>query len=63
MAGWKAEAGGGAAIVYRRRALNAGFKAGNVRDFCERWGDRFELMLPLDADSLMSGETIVRLVR
>jgi membrane glycosyltransferase len=63
VAAWKAEAGEGAAIVYRRRALNAGFKAGNVRDFCERWGDRFELMLPLDADSLMSGEKIVRLVR
>jgi membrane glycosyltransferase len=60
---WKAEAGEGTPIVYRRRALNAGFKAGNVRDFCERWGDRFELMLPLDADSLMSGEKIVRLVR
>jgi membrane glycosyltransferase len=63
VAAWKAAAEEGAPIVYRRRALNAGFKAGNVRDFCERWGDRFELMLPLDADSLMSGEKIVRLVR
>jgi membrane glycosyltransferase len=35
VAAWKAEGGEGegAAIVYRRRALNAGFKAGNVRDF------------------------------
>ena len=34
-----------------------------MRDFCARWGDEFELMLPLDADSLMSGAEIVRLVR
>jgi membrane glycosyltransferase len=26
------------AISYRRRAVNSGFKAGNIRDFCERWG-------------------------
>ncbi len=50
-------------VVYRRRAENTGFKAGNLRDFCARWGRDFELMLPLDADSLMSGETIVRFVR
>ena len=43
--------------------MNTGYKAGNVRDFCTRWGAAFELMLPLDADSLMSGEAIVRLVR
>ena len=42
-------------IVYRRRTDNTGFKAGNVRDFCARWGKDFALMLPLDADSLMSG--------
>ena len=50
-------------IVYRRRADNTGFKAGNVRDFCARWGKDYALMLPLDADSLMSGEQVVRLVR
>ena len=27
------------AITYRRRDVNTGFKAGNIRDFCERWGD------------------------
>lgn len=52
-----------AAIVYRRRAVNTGFKAGNVREFTEAEGRAFELMLPLDADSLMSGEAIVKLVR
>ena len=62
---WRADAGPAEAgrIVYRRRALNTGFKAGNLRDFCERWGNGFELMLPLDADSLMSGETILRMTR
>ena len=42
---------------------NTGFKAGNVREFCETQGRDFDLMLPLDADSLMSGEAILRLVR
>lgn len=63
-AAWQAEVGQGADdLHYRRRDDNSGFKAGNVRDFCERWGSGFEFMLPLDADSLMSGEMIVRLVR
>lgn len=64
VAAWKAEAAADAdRIIYRRRTGNTGFKAGNVRDFCERWGGDFELMLPLDADSLMTGEAIVQLVR
>ena len=25
---------------YRRRTVNSGFKAGNIREFCERWGSR-----------------------
>jgi membrane glycosyltransferase len=50
-------------IIYRRREVNSGFKAGNIRDFCDRWGADYELMLTLDADSLMQGETIVRMVR
>jgi membrane glycosyltransferase len=50
-------------IIYRRRTDNTGYKAGNVRDFCARWGGDYALMLPLDADSLMAGDQIVRLVR
>jgi membrane glycosyltransferase len=50
-------------VTYRRRADNEGYKAGNVRDFCIRWGDDYEMMLPLDADSLMTGASIVRLTR
>lgn len=60
---WTAEVGEPGRIVYRRRTVNTGFKAGNVREFCEQWGGRYELMLPLDADSLMSGPAIVRLTR
>jgi membrane glycosyltransferase len=63
VAAWKASAREPERIVYRRRSDNVGYKAGNVRDFCARWGDQFSLMLPLDADSLMSGAQIVRLVR
>jgi len=50
-------------IHYRRRTENAGFKAGNIADFCARWGAGYEFMIPLDADSLMDGATIVKLVR
>ena len=50
-------------IHYRRRETNEGYKAGNIRDFCENHGAGFEFMLPLDADSLMSGNMIQRMVR
>jgi membrane glycosyltransferase len=60
---WKESLGSPADVIYRRRTDNTGFKAGNVRDFCDRYGADYEFMLPLDADSLMSGETVVTLVR
>lgn len=50
-----------ARIHYRRRPDNVGYKAGNLQDFCAR--SDAELMLPLDADSLMTGPAILRLVR
>ena len=50
-------------VVYRRRAENPGFKAGNVRDFCERFGAAHDFMLVLDADSLIAAETLFRMVR
>jgi membrane glycosyltransferase len=50
------------AIGYRRRAVNSGFKAGNIRDFCERWGNRHEFAVTLDADSFMPADAIIRLV-
>jgi membrane glycosyltransferase len=63
IAAWKAADPDRERIVYRRRTDNTGYKAGNVRDFCARWGGDYALMLPLDADSLMAGDQIVRLVR
>ncbi len=60
---WQAEFADRSRTAYRRRERNDGYKAGNVRDFLARWGDAYDLMLPLDADSLMSGAEIVKLVR
>ena len=62
-AAWKASQPASATLVYRRRTENTGFKAGNVREFCATWGVDYELMLPLDADSVMDGATIIRHVR
>lgn len=60
---FRAKHGETSRLIYRRRASNEGFKAANVRDFCEKWGSRYDFMVLLDADSLMTGETILRLVR
>ena len=54
--------GGTGRIWYRRRADNSGRKAGNIADWVRRFGGHYPQMLILDADSLMSGDTIVRLV-
>ena len=51
------------AITYRRRAVNTGYKAGNIREFCERWGRQHDFAVTLDADSLMTADAVVRLVR
>jgi len=50
-------------LTYRRREINTGFKHGNVRDFCERWGHLHEIAVTLDADSLMTADAVLRLVR
>ncbi|MDD2767491.1 MAG: glucans biosynthesis glucosyltransferase MdoH [Methylococcus sp.] len=49
-------------IFYRNREKNVARKSGNIEDFCHRWGNRYRYMIVLDADSLMSGETLVRMV-
>lgn len=54
---------GVASVYYRRRRQNTARKAGNIADFCRRWGGAYAYMLVLDADSLLSGETIVELAR
>ncbi|MFD2032851.1 hypothetical protein ACFSKM_26175 [Ancylobacter dichloromethanicus] len=62
-AAWRASLGEGVSLSYRRRLENTGFKAGNIRDFLERWGDAHDFMLVLDADSLIGASTMLRLVR
>ncbi|MCK0209708.1 glucans biosynthesis glucosyltransferase MdoH [Starkeya koreensis] len=52
---------GGGRLFYRRRPRNTDRKAGNIAEWVTRFGGRYESMLVLDADSLMSGECIVRL--
>jgi membrane glycosyltransferase len=51
------------ALTYRRRDMNTGYKAGNIADFCKRWGKEHEFAVMLDADSLMTVELVLRLVR
>jgi membrane glycosyltransferase len=50
-------------IFYRRRAQNTSRKAGNVADFVRTWGGGYDHMVVLDADSVMSGSTLVTLAR
>jgi membrane glycosyltransferase len=50
-------------IYYRRRFNNEAKKSGNVRDFLNTWGRRYRYFICFDADSLMRGDTIVRLVQ
>jgi membrane glycosyltransferase len=51
------------AITYRRRAVNTAYKAGNIREFCERWGSKHDFAVTLDVDSFMTADAILRLVR
>ena len=50
-------------VWYRRRTENHGRKAGNVHDFVTRWGGRYDFMIVLDADSVLTPETLVTMVR
>ncbi len=51
------------AITYRRRTVNTGYKAGNIREFCQRWGGKHDFAVTLDADSFMTADAVLRLVR
>lgn len=48
-----------ARVYYRHRPRNTSRKAGNIADFVTRWGGHYEHMVVLDADSLMTGHSIV----
>jgi len=58
-----AEHGSQPRVFYRRRPRNISRKAGNIADFCSRWGSEYEYMIVLDADSVMEGATLVEMVR
>ncbi len=49
-------------VFYRRRARPEGKKAGNIRDFCLRHGRRYRYLIVLDADSVVTAETMCALV-
>jgi membrane glycosyltransferase len=49
-------------IFYRHRSTNSRRKAGNIADFCQRWGARYDHIVVLDADSIMTGRALVQLV-
>lgn len=46
-------------VYYRRREQNTARKPGNIAEWVRRFGASYECMLILDADSMMSGDTIV----
>ncbi len=49
-------------LYYRHRENNRGKKSGNVEDFCENWGSHYEHMIVLDADSIITGQTMLKMV-
>ena len=48
-------------FFYRHRPQNTARKSGNIEDWIRRFGAGYDHMIILDADSLMTGDTIVRL--
>ncbi|RZI98169.1 MAG: glycosyltransferase, partial [Haliea sp.] len=50
-------------VYYRLRKRRTHRKAGNVADFCRRWGKDYSYMVVLDADSVMSGDCLVSMVK
>ncbi|MEC5400114.1 glucans biosynthesis glucosyltransferase MdoH [Uliginosibacterium sp. H1] len=56
-------AGQGPRVFYRVRQRPGKRKAGNVADFCRRWGRRYDYMVVLDADSIMSGDCLTGMVK
>jgi len=55
-------AGAGPRLFYRHRPDNHAKKAGNIAEWVRRFGAGYEQFLILDADSLMDGGTLLRLV-
>jgi membrane glycosyltransferase len=57
-----ARLGIGDRLFWRRRTSNKGRKAGNVLEWVETRGGAFDYMIVFDADSVMTGDAMVRLV-
>jgi membrane glycosyltransferase len=57
-----AELGAAGRLFYRVRSDNEGRKAGNIADFLRSWGTGYRYFVVLDADSVMTGATLVHLV-
>jgi membrane glycosyltransferase len=53
--------GGADRLFYRHRPENTARKSGNIEDWVRRFGAGYDHMIILDADSLMTGDTVVRL--
>lgn len=57
----------GGTPIYRRRAVNTGYKAGNIGEFLDAIPefdpDGFDFFIPLDADSTITGPVLVQMVR
>lgn len=65
MAAWtqlRVQLGDSLRVFYRVRQRHGRKKAGNVADFCRRWGKNYRYMVVLDADSVMSGNALTQLV-
>ena len=54
--------GARARLYYRHRPENIDRKAGNMAEWVRRFGGAYQQMVVLDADSLMEGDTLARLV-
>jgi membrane glycosyltransferase len=50
-------------LYFWKREERTGRKAGTISDFLKRWGSQYPHMIVFDADSLMTGEVVVELVR
>jgi membrane glycosyltransferase len=55
--------GSGVNVYYRWRQHHIKRKSGNIADFCRRWGIDYRYMVVIDADSVMSGDCLVRLAQ
>lgn len=51
----------GARLFYRHRADNHARKSGNIEDWVKRFGGAYDFLVILDADSVMTGDALVRL--